>query len=57
MLIHKFVLAMFLGPTNNEMGVEGRRAENKGRGPRVEEHKHPFYVVFIMKKIRLPFIM
>ena len=33
MFIHKFVLAIFWGP----------RAENKGRGPRVEEHKHPLF--------------
>ena len=36
--IHKFVLAIFLGP----------RAEDKSRGPRVEEHKHPSSTTYLL---------
>ena len=36
MLIHKFVLARA-----DEMGAKGRGAEDKGRGPKIEEQKHP----------------
>ena len=45
MLIHKFVLAIFWGPRAGKMRAERPRVEDKGRGPRVEEHKHPISLV------------
>ena len=41
MLIHKFVLAIFWGPRADEMGAKGRGVEDKGRGLKIEEQKHP----------------
>ena len=42
-----FILAIFWGPRADDMGTEGRgvkgrgtRVKDKGRGPRVKEHKH-----------------
>ena len=48
MLIHKIVLGMFWGPRADEMGAESQERD-KGRGPRVEEHKHTIFIYIIDK--------
>ena len=42
-----FSRTIFWEPTADEMGAEDWGTEDKGRGPRAEEHKHPYRIGFL----------